>query len=236
MFPDQFEVQAIQSVIDCCTGMLVGIRLMTSERNTAFLLCVIMWVEWGWVGEEGSKVLTFLSHIVLRSLILNQSLPCPNNISVQVLWKFRHPFRKYGADKPFPNPNILKPHVTLKIQSKSPKSNHFFPTFQQYISASLVEIQPSLQEIWCRQAIYQHSKTLCDLEKGVKVTKIKSDLVHVVCICASLVKMHLFLLDIGYRQAIFQHPKTLCDLENRVITKIHQFLSMYQQYIRSVQV
>ena len=39
MFPDQFEVQAIQSVIDCCTGMLVGIQLMTSERNTAFLLC-----------------------------------------------------------------------------------------------------------------------------------------------------------------------------------------------------
>ena len=41
---------------------------------------------------------------------------------------------------------------------------------------------PFWQEIWSRQkkkAIYQHSMTLYDLEKGVKVFKIKSVLVHV---------------------------------------------------------
>ena len=72
--------------------------------------------------------------------------------------------------KPFSN--NLSPPVTLKMGSRSPKSNQFFFMLQQYTCASLVKIHPFLHEIECRQAIFQQSKPLCDLENGVKVTKI----------------------------------------------------------------
>ena len=74
------------------------------------------------------------------------------------------------ADKPFPN--NLSPPVTLKMGSRSPKSNQFFYMSQQYKHASLVKIYSFLQEIGCGQAIFQQSKPSCDLENEVKVTKI----------------------------------------------------------------
>ena len=43
----------------------------------------------------------------------------------------------------------------------------------QYNCASLVKIHPFIQQTACRQAIIQQSKPSCDLENGVKVTKIK---------------------------------------------------------------
>ena len=64
-------------------------------------------------------------------------------------------------DKPFSN--NLSPPVTLKMGSRSQKSNQFFYMSQQYRCASLVKIYSFLQEM-----------PSCDLENGVKVTKIKS--------------------------------------------------------------
>ena len=80
-----------------------------------------------------------------------------------------HSFRRLGADKPFSN---LSPHVTLKMGSRLPKSNQFFYMSQQYRCLSLVKIHLFPQEIGCREAIFQHLKPSCDLENGVKVTKI----------------------------------------------------------------
>ena len=43
--------------------------------------------------------------------------------------------------------------VTMKIRSRSPKSNHFFVTPQLYIQENLVRIQPLVQKILCRQEV-----------------------------------------------------------------------------------
>ena len=43
---------------------------------------------------------------------------------------------------------------------------------QQYRWASLVKIYSFLQETECGQAIFQQSKPSCEVENGVKVTKI----------------------------------------------------------------
>ena len=66
----------------------------------------------------------------------------------------------------------LSPTVTLKMGSRSPKSNQFFFMPQQYSCESLVKIHLFLNDIGCQQAIFQQSKPLCDLENGVKITKI----------------------------------------------------------------
>ena len=71
-----------------------------------------------------------------------------------------------------PFSNNLSPPVTLKMGSRSPKSNQFFYMSQQYRCASLVKIYLFLQEIGCGQAIFLQSKPFCDLENGVKVAKI----------------------------------------------------------------
>ena len=101
---------------------------------------------------------------------LISSCPCLNNIAVQVWSKSIHSFWRHCEGKPFSN--NLSPPVTLKIGSRSPKSNYFFFMSQQYSCASLVKIHPFLYEIGCRKAIFQQSKPLCDLENGVMVTKI----------------------------------------------------------------
>ena len=44
--------------------------------------------------------------------------------------------------------------MTLKMASRSPRSNQFFFMSQQYNCASLVKIHPFLHEIGCRQAIF----------------------------------------------------------------------------------
>ena len=44
--------------------------------------------------------------------------------------------------------------VTLKIRSRSPKSNHFFPPPWWCIYASLVKFQPLVKEIVCTQTFY----------------------------------------------------------------------------------
>ena len=66
----------------------------------------------------------------------------------------------------------LSPSVSLKMGSRSPKSNQFLSLSQQYSCTSLVKIHPFIQEIGCRKAIFQQSEPSCDLENEVKVTKI----------------------------------------------------------------
>ena len=64
----------------------------------------------------------------------------------------------------------LSPCLILKMGSRSPKSNQFLSLSQQYSCVGLVKIHPSIQEIGCRQAIFQQSEP--SFENGVKVTKI----------------------------------------------------------------
>ena len=66
----------------------------------------------------------------------------------------------------------LSPHEILKMGLRSSKSNQFLFLSQQYSCTSLVKINPFILEIGCRQAIFQQSEPSCDLENGVKVTKI----------------------------------------------------------------
>ena len=61
---------------------------------------------------------------------------------------------------------------------RSQKSNQLLSLSQQYSCASLVKIHPYIQQIACRQAIIQQSEPSCDLENGVKVTKIKLVIFH----------------------------------------------------------
>ena len=60
-----------------------------------------------------------------------------------------------------------------KMGPRSPKSNQFLSLSQQYSCASSVKIKihPFIQETGCRQAIFQQSKPLRDLENKVKVTR-----------------------------------------------------------------
>ena len=94
---------------------------------------------------------------------------CHNNIVVQVWSKSIHSFIRKGADKcrwwgQFSN--NLSPCVTLKMGSRSPKSNQFFSMSQQYRCTSLVKIHSFILEIGCRQAIFQQSEPSCDLKMG----------------------------------------------------------------------
>ena len=68
---------------------------------------------------------------------------------MQVWLKSIHSFKRYGADKPFSN--NLSPPVTLKMKSRSPKSNQHFSHSQWYICVSLAKICPINQEIECGQ-------------------------------------------------------------------------------------
>ena len=66
----------------------------------------------------------------------------------------------------------LGPRVTLKMGSRSSKSDQFLSLSQQYSCTNLVKIHPFILETGCRKAIFQQSEPSCDIENGVKVTKI----------------------------------------------------------------
>ena len=123
---------------------------------------------------------------------------------MQVWSKSIHSYKRQGADKPFSN--NLSPPVTLKMGSRSPKSNQFFYMSQQYRCASLVKIYSFLQEIGCRQAIFQQSKPSkpsCDLENGSRSPKSNqhfSPSQWYTCICVSLAKICPFNKEIECRQ------------------------------------
>ena len=91
--------------------------------------------------------------------------------------------------------------VTLKIGSRSPKSNHFFPPSWWCICARLVKFQPFVKEILCTQTFYCINKALFLSIYNVVTLKIRprsSKSNHFFppswwCICASLVKFHHWL-------------------------------------------
>ena len=64
------------------------------------------------------------------------------------------------------SPTIWAP-VTLKMGSRSQKSNQFLSLSQQYSCTSLVKIHLFIQEIGYRKAIFQQSEPFCDFEIGV---------------------------------------------------------------------
>ena len=84
----------------------------------------------------------------------------------------------------------MNQHRMLKIESKPPKPNQPLPMIIKcHIFASLVTIHSYLQEIWCKQVIFQHS---CppDLEYRVKVNKIYSVFLYL-----QIIHMSMFGLD-----------------------------------------
>ena len=126
--------------------------------------------------------------------------------------------RRYDTDKPFLN--ILRPNVALKMGSRSPKSNESLSMSTPYIFVLIwsKSIHFFRRYIWCRQAIFQHSKTSGDLENKIKVTK-NYFFMSQQYICASLVILYSFLLEMWCRQSICQHSKNSCDLE-KVLLKM----------------
>ena len=91
-----------------------------------------------------------------------------------------------------------------------------------YMFASLVTIHQFLQEMWCKQVIFQHFLSFCDLENKVKVTKIYSVLLYLQIIHISMFDFNqLIPSGIMMKKGIFQQPLISCDLENEVkVTKI----------------
>ena len=118
--------------------------------------------------------------------------------------------------------NNLSPCVTLKMGSRSPKSNQFFSMLQQYRYTSLVKILPFILVIGCRQAIFQQSEHHVTLKMGSRSPKSNQLLsLSQKYSCTSLVKIHPFILEVGCRKAIFQQSEPSCDPENGVkVTKI----------------
>ena len=64
--------------------------------------------------------------------------------------------------------------VTLKIRSRSPKSNQFFPPSLECICASLVKFQPLVKEIMCTQTFYCIKKAHFLSTYNVVTLKIRS--------------------------------------------------------------
>ena len=106
------------------------------------------------------SVVTF--KIRSRSSKSNHFFAHPYDASVLVWSNPSHWLKRYCAHKlftsltrllwaPFLSINNV---VTLKIRSRSPKSNHFFPPSWWCICASLVKFHPLVEEIMCTQSFY----------------------------------------------------------------------------------
>ena len=106
--------------------------------------------------------------------------------------------------------------VTLKIRSRSPKSNQPFPSSQQCIYASLVKIHRLVQKI-------THGNHILDICKSAAVTlkiRLRSPKFNQLfpysqqCIYESLVKIHPLVQKIMHGNHILDILKWRCDLEN----------------------
>ena len=103
-------------------------------------------------------------------------MPKVTKAELSFLYGTRRPVCKFGQNSSIPSWQAifqnLNPHENLKMGWRSSKLNQFLSLSQQYSCASLVKIYPFIQEIGCIYAISQQSEPSCDLENGVKVTKI----------------------------------------------------------------
>ena len=102
--------------------------------------------------------------------------------------------------------------VTLKITSRSSKSNHCFPPSWWCICASLVKFHPLVKEIMCTRTFYCINKALFFLSIYSVVTlKIRSRSTKsnhffapfLWCICASLVKFQPLFKEILCTQSFY---------------------------------
>ena len=133
---------------------------------------------------------------------------CSSNISwissfLQNIFRFLIVLIKICREKKDKSAHFLSIYnvVTLKIRSRSPKSNHFFPPSWWGIYASLVKFQPLVKEIECTHTVYCINKAHCLSIYNVVTLEIrsmspKSNHFFVPswwCICACLVKFHHWL-------------------------------------------
>ena len=104
--------------------------------------------------------------------------------------------------------------VTLKIRSRSQKSNHFFATSLWCICASSVKFQPLVEEILCTQTFYFINKAPLGSFLSIynvvtlKIRSRSQKSNHVFhpywwCICASLVKFHPLVKEIMCTQTFY---------------------------------
>ena len=105
--------------------------------------------------------------------------------------------------------------ATLKIRSRSPKSNHLFLPSQQCIHASLVKIHPLVQEI-THIPYFGQSKVPVTLKIWSRSPKSNQRFLHSQqCIHANLVKIHSLVQKITHknknmRMPTGSSPKTIC--------------------------
>ena len=98
-------------------------------------------------------------------------------------------------------PTNLSPPVTLKMGSRSPKSNQYFYKSKHCRCASSVKIYSFLQEMGCGQTIFQQSSPPLTLIMGSRSPKSNQFFyMSQQYRCASLVKIYSFLQEIGCRQ------------------------------------
>ena len=118
--------------------------------------------------------------------------------------------------------------VTLKIRSRSPKSNHFFPPSWWCICASLVKFHPLVKEIMCTQTFFSALTRLAFLSIYSVVTlKIRSRspksnhffAPSLWCICASSIKFQPLVKEILCTQMFYFNNKD----------SLGSFLSIYNE-------
>ena len=143
---------------------------------------------------------------------------------MQVWSKFVHWFRRYRPETKFHT--LKKVAVTLKIGSRSPKSNQFVPPSQQCICASLVKICSLVQKIKSGNEISHLKKvavTLKMMSRSPKSNQLFTPSQH--CFYASLVKICPLVQKITPGNEISYITKCRCDLEDEVkVTKIYSTL------------
>ena len=96
--------------------------------------------------------------------------------------------------------------VTLKIRSRSPNSNHFFPPSWWCICASLVKFQPLVKKMMCTQTFYcilsiYSVMTLKIRERSPKSNRFFDPSLW--CICASSVKFQPLVKEILCTQTFY---------------------------------
>ena len=164
---------------------------------------------WPWKRNKG--------HWNLITSFLN-----PNNVSVLILSNSIYWFMRQSAHKA----HFLSIYnvVTLKIRSRSPKPNQFFPPSLGCICASLVKFQPLVKEIICTQTFYciKKSHFLSIYYVVTLKTRLGSpESYHffppsVWCICASLVKFQPLVKEIVCTQTFYcmnkAHFLSICNI------------------------
>ena len=119
---------------------------------------------------------------------------------------------------------LKKVAVTLKIKSRSPKSNQLFTPSQHCIYASLVKICPLVQKITPGNEISYITKGRRDLENLVKVTKKSNQLFtpyQTLYLCKFGLNMFNWFIRYCHGNEISYIKEGRCDLENWAkVTKI----------------